>query len=143
MPARKVATTVLAALLLLCVLPGLLAYWWFDANLNPKPYADDSLRRYLAAVQAEDWATATSRVDTGTPEETQANLRAEWSRCVATHGRIADFDVRGKFFGPETAIATIRFAGGTVDRWEVQLNARRGPGWKLIATLPPSCPRQP
>jgi hypothetical protein len=55
----------LLTLLAACCLAPLLAYWWSDSAVNVKPYADDSLRIYLAAVQRDDWATAASRVSLG------------------------------------------------------------------------------
>jgi hypothetical protein len=51
--------------------------------------------------------------------------------------------VRGVFFHPGSARATLTFADGTTDEWAVQLNPKSSPGWKLIDPLPPACAARP
>ena len=115
------------------------AYRWYDANLNPKPYADDSLRTFLAAVQREDWATASSRVTFSDSAAVQRELQREWGACTARHGALTGYTVRGVPLNRDKARATLTFADGTTAEWEPLLTPRSAPGWKLTYGVPPVC----
>ena len=125
--------------LFLCGLGLFAAYRWYDTNLNPKPYADESLRTFLAAVQREDWATAMSRVAIANSATEQERLRQGWATCTARHGALTGYTVRNVPFNRDTARATLTFADGTTAAWEVLMTPRSSPGWKLPYGVPPAC----